>query len=66
MAHAGIAIRTTRESLGLTLRELAHMSDTSYAYLSQVETGRRVPSDRWLRDVSEALASAMHEARRTA
>ena len=48
-----------RKAQGLTLRELAHLSGTSYAYLSLVEREMREPSDRWLRSVNEALAKHM-------
>lgn len=44
-----------REGLGLSLRDLAHVSGTSAAYLSQVERGVRVPSDRWLQSVTKAI-----------
>lgn len=57
MAHLGTAIRTMRQGAGLSLRTLAEMSGTSYAYLSQVERGQRIPSERWLRDVNETLAA---------
>lgn len=44
-----------RTAQGLSLRDLADMSGTSYAYLSLVERGERIPTDRWLRAVEEAL-----------
>lgn len=59
MAHPGSAIRAMREAQGLTLRDLARLSDTSYAYLSLVERGMREPSDRWLRAVTTALGRHM-------
>ena len=59
MAHAGVAIRAMRKAQDLTLRDLAHMSGTSYAYLSLVERGLRTPSDRWLQEVTTALAKHM-------
>lgn len=43
----------------LTLRELAELSGTSYSYLSLVEREERVPTDRWLREVTDALAKRM-------
>lgn len=66
MATPGSAIRAMREAQGLTLRQLADLSATSYAYLSLVERGKREPTERWLRAVSEALAHHMLDARRSA
>jgi transcriptional regulator with XRE-family HTH domain len=48
-----------REAQGLTLRQLSDLSGTSFAYLSQVEREKRQPTDRWLRDVTDALAKHM-------
>jgi transcriptional regulator with XRE-family HTH domain len=48
-----------REAQNLSLRDLAEMSGTSYAYLSLVERGARTPTDRWLRAVTDALANHM-------
>lgn len=45
-----------REAQGLTLRQLADSAGVSFAYLSLVERQGTMPSARWLRDVSEALA----------
>jgi predicted transcriptional regulator len=59
MTHPGSAIRAMREAQGLTLRDLADLSDASYSYLSLVERGERTPTDRWLRDVTDALAKHM-------
>lgn len=58
---AGSAIRILREELGLTLRELAERSGTSFAYLGQVERGEKVATDRWLRPVVRALADRIEE-----
>ena len=44
-----------RESQNLTLRQVADRAGTSFAYLGQVERGEKNPTDRWLRDVLEAL-----------
>jgi transcriptional regulator with XRE-family HTH domain len=43
----------------LTLRELAELSGTSFSYLSSVEREQTTPTDRWLRDVTDALAKHM-------
>ena len=56
MAHAGTAIRAMREAQGLTLKQLADLSGTSFSYLSQVEREHRTPTERWLRAVERALA----------
>lgn len=61
MGNPGSAIRAMREAQELSLRDLAHMSDTSYAYLSLVERGLRTPTDRWMRSITEALANNMSE-----
>lgn len=45
-----------REAQGLTLRQLADLSGTSFSYLSQVERGDKAPTRRWLADVTDALA----------
>jgi transcriptional regulator with XRE-family HTH domain len=59
MTHPGSAIRAMREAQGLTLRQLADLSETSFSYLSLVEREKREPTDRWLRDVTDALAKHM-------
>lgn len=48
-----------REAQGLTLRQLADSSGTSFSYLAQVEKEKATPTDRWLRDVTDALAKHM-------
>lgn len=55
MEDAGPAIRTLRKAQGLSLRELARLAQVEASYLSQVERGRRTPSDRWLKSVTDAL-----------
>lgn len=59
MTHPGPAIRAMREALGLSLRQLSDTSKTSMSYLSLVERKERVPTERWLRAVEEALAKHM-------
>lgn len=44
-----------REAQNLTLRQVADRAGVSFAYLAQVERGDKEPTDRWLRDVLEAL-----------
>lgn len=48
-----------REAQGLTLRQLAELSGTSFSYIAFVEREEREPTKRWLRDVSDALAKNM-------
>lgn len=59
MTHPGSAIRAMREAQGLTLRDLAALSETSYSYLSLVERAERTPTAAWLRLVTDALATHM-------
>lgn len=48
-----------REAQELTLRRLAELSGTSFSYLAMVEREKATPTDRWLRDVTDALAKHM-------
>lgn len=52
-----------RVAQGLSLRQLADRSGTSFAYLAQVERGEKAPTDRWLRPVLEALADSLDRPR---
>lgn len=52
-----------RTALGLSLRQLADKAGVSYPYLSKVERGMAEPTDRWVRDVNEALAAYALEIR---
>lgn len=45
-----------REAQGMTLRQLATKAGVNHAYLSQVERGDKVPTDRWMQAVTDALA----------
>ena len=40
----GLKIAQRREELGMSRKELAAASELSYAYISQIETGYRLPS----------------------
>jgi transcriptional regulator with XRE-family HTH domain len=51
----GNYIRQYRQSVGLSLRELAEISKISPAYLSRVERGIAPPSDAFIRAVADAL-----------
>jgi transcriptional regulator with XRE-family HTH domain len=51
----GTFIRSQRQLANLSLREMAHLTDVSNAYLSQIERGLHQPSVRVLRSVADAL-----------
>lgn len=51
----GINIKTLRSKKGLSLRELAKKIDVSPSFLSQVETGKAVPSLLTLKRLADAL-----------
>lgn len=63
MATYGAAIKSMRKARGLTLRELAESAGTSAGYLSRVERGERIPTDRWMESIIRAFGN---ELRRTA
>jgi transcriptional regulator with XRE-family HTH domain len=51
----GLLIRARRQALGMRRRDLVDATGLSYPYVSQIETGYRLPSDRALRDLAIAL-----------
>src|SRR5262245_32154746 len=51
----GRRISARREELGLSRRELVEASGLSYPYVSQLETGYRLPSHKALAALAEAL-----------
>ncbi|MBJ8113077.1 helix-turn-helix transcriptional regulator [Bacillus cereus group sp. N6] len=51
----GEEIRSLRKSKGLTLMQVAEMTDVSQPYLSHVETGKRNPSPETLSKISNCL-----------
>ncbi len=57
----GRAIKVARAQLGLERKELAEQANVSYAYLSDIETGRGRPSSRSLLKVAEALGRTASE-----
>jgi len=61
MAHPGTGIRAMRQAQKLSLRQLADRAGVSSAYLSLVENELREPTQRWVRDVEEALAKHILE-----
>ncbi len=59
----GQRIRTLREEKDLSLRELAKRVDKSAAFLSDIELGRRFPSDEVLALLSKELGVAQEDLR---
>jgi transcriptional regulator with XRE-family HTH domain len=57
----GRAIAQRREELGLSRKEVAHLSELSYPYLSELENGTKQGSPTALSAVAEALGLAYHE-----
>lgn len=55
MNALGKEIRRLREEQGISLRELAKRLDVSAAFLSDVELGRRYPSDDVLKEIAKRL-----------
>lgn len=51
----GEYVKQRRESLGLTMRELAERVKISPAYLCDIEKGHRKPPDKFLATFAEAL-----------
>jgi transcriptional regulator with XRE-family HTH domain len=51
----GQLIRTRRQELGMRRRDLVELTGLSYPYVSQIETGYRLPLDRAVRDLATAL-----------
>ncbi|RHW27815.1 XRE family transcriptional regulator [Nocardioides immobilis] len=59
----GWVLRMMRETMGLSMRQLATLAEVEPGYLSQVERGIKNPSDRWLRQVTDALGVRLAEKR---
>ena len=57
----GELIRARREDLGMSRRELVEATGLSYPYVSQLETGYRLPSSTALRDLAGALQMSTDE-----
>ena len=56
-------MRRRREELDLSLRELAKQLDCSPAFISDIELGRRYPSDKVLSDIARVLKTKVEELR---
>lgn len=61
MKTLGDRIRELREQKDLSLRELAKKLDLSAAFLSDVELGRRFPSDDVLAKIAKLLDQSVEE-----
>lgn len=48
-----------RENAGISQADCARGAGVSRAMLSQVENGKKTPTQRWLRDVTEYIARSL-------
>jgi transcriptional regulator with XRE-family HTH domain len=55
MEGLGLFIRRRRDELDLSLREFAKRLDCSAAFISDIELGRRHPSDKVLAEIARVL-----------
>jgi transcriptional regulator with XRE-family HTH domain len=62
----GRAIKVARTAMGLERKELAELAGVSYAYLSDIETGRGRPGSRSFLAIAEALQRSPSELMREA
>jgi transcriptional regulator with XRE-family HTH domain len=63
MEGIGPYIRRRRDELDLSLRELAKKLDCSPAFISDIELGRRHPSDKVLMEIARILKVKVEELR---
>lgn len=63
MEGIGPFIRKRRDELDLSLRELAKKLDCSPAFISDIELGRRHPSERVLAEIARILKVKVEELR---
>ena len=63
MKTLGERIRELREQKDLSLRDLAKKIEKSAAFLSDIELGRRYPSDEVLSDMAQALGTSLEDLR---
>jgi transcriptional regulator with XRE-family HTH domain len=63
MEGIGPFIRKRRDELDLSLRELAKKLDCSPAFISDIELGRRHPSDKVLVEIAKLLKVKVEELR---
>lgn len=62
----GRAIKVSRTAMGLERRDLAEAAGVSYAYLSDIETGRGRPGSRSFLSIAQALGRSASELMREA
>lgn len=58
----GTALRALRQTAGLSLREVSSAAGVSLSYLSRVETGKEMPSDKWVRMVTDVIGCQIEAA----
>ena len=63
MKTLGERIRELRENRDLSLRELASRIAVSAAFMSDVELGRRYPSDKHMLEIAAALGATLEDLR---
>jgi len=63
MKTLGQRIRELREEKDLSLRELAKKIEVSAAFLSDIELGRRYPSDKVLAGIAQVLETSLEDLR---
>jgi len=63
MKTLGKKIRELREEKDLSLRELARKLGVTAAFLSDIELGRRYPSDKVLSDMAKELGTSLENLR---
>lgn len=64
MEGIGPFIRRRRDELDLSLRELARKLDCSPAFISDIELGRRHPSDKVLAEIARVLKVKLDDLRK--
>lgn len=64
MEGIGPFIRRRRDELDLSLRELAKKLDCSPAFISDIELGRRHPSDKVLAEIARVLEVKLDDLRK--
>ncbi|MFN2489304.1 MAG: helix-turn-helix domain-containing protein [Actinomycetota bacterium] len=61
MRRLGAAIKRIRSEQGLNRRELEKETELSYPYLSEIESGKKMPSTQTLRRIAQALGIEAHQ-----
>lgn len=57
--NTGSSIRILRKQAGMTLQDLAQAAGTAVAVLSRVETGKSVPTNAYVAQVTRAIADRL-------